>query len=205
MTSINGVTRGTTPPLLTVNGVTLGANSPLLTLKGARRRLQPSEEDDQIALMALLVGPVRKGEPRRMGDGMTGRHPELFLTYAIPNGGARAKSTAGRMKAQGVLATMPDLCLPVMRGPFASLYVELKVRGKYGSKAQREMAELLREQGHCVLECQGVQEGLDAFLGYLALDKNRPSVRPLAGSGPIAQQLAYWRATAMAQLTPKRR
>lgn len=187
------------------NGITLGAGSPLLTEAGARRRLQASEEDMQIALMALLVGPARKGRPRTMGDGMTARFPELFLTYAVPNGGARAKKTAGRMKAQGVLASMPDLHLPVARGPFIGLYVELKVPGKYGTVAQRDTAELLRAQGQCVVECQGVEEALATFLGYLALPKNRPSLRPLgAVAGNLTFALGRWRDECNHLLTPNR-
>jgi hypothetical protein len=189
------------------NGIPLGPNSPLLTTAGARRRLQASEEDMQIQLMELLVGRTRPGEPRRMGDGLTARHPELFLTYAVPNGGVRDKGTAGRMKAQGVLKSMPDLCLPVMRGPFITLFIELKVPGKYGTKDQRQMAELLRAHGHCVIECQGVQEALETFLGYLALGENRPSVRPMGAraAGNLTDRLQEWRAAATTLLTPKRR
>lgn len=187
--------------------VKLGPQSPLLTVAGAKRRLQPKEEDTQIAVMNLLVGPPRKGEPRRMGDGMTGRYPELFLLHAVPNGGYRDKRTAGRMKAQGVLAAMPDLHLPVMRGPFLSLYVELKIKGTYGRPAQREMAERLRAEGHAVVEVQGVEECVAAIMGYLALPKNRPSVRPLGNLGgvKIVEALDRWRAEMHELLKPKRR
>jgi hypothetical protein len=189
------------------NGIALGDGSPLLTAAGAKRLLQASEEDVQIAVMNLLVGPVRKGEPRRMGDGMTGRHPELYLLHAIPNGGGRSKATAGRMKAQGVLGGMPDLHLPVMRGPFLSLYVELKVKGTYGKAHQRQLAALLRAEGHAVVEAQGTEEATSVIMGYLALPKNRPSVRPLGalGGAKIVDALARWRDEAHAMLTPHRR
>lgn len=187
------------------NGIQLGANSPILTPAGARRKLQASEEDMQIALMQLLVGPVVNGQPRQPGGGMTTRYPELALVYAIPNGGARHKATAGRMKAQGVLKSMPDLHLPVMRGPFLTLYIEFKRPGDRSRSDQRAMADALRAEGHAVIECRGVEEGLSTILGYLALDKNRPSVRPLHGSGPIDEQLKLWRAAAMALIAPKRR
>ena len=38
-----------------------------------------------------------------------GRMPELAAMYAIPNGGARSKATAGKLKAEGVKAGVPDI------------------------------------------------------------------------------------------------
>ena len=64
-------------------------------------------------------------------------YPELTLLYHIPNGGSRHKAEAGRLKAEGVKAGVPDLCLPVARGGFHGLYVELKrERGSRTSEEQ---------------------------------------------------------------------
>lgn len=185
-----------------LNGIELGPGSPMLTNGGARRRLQRSESDDQIALLELLVGPARKGARRRAGAGMTTRFPELALVYAInPNkGGQNQKAARGIAKAMGQLQDMPDLHLPIARGPFIGLYVELKVRGRYGSEEQRACAEALRSQGHCVIECQGTQEGSDVFIGYLSLRSSSPEFWTWA---PAAQ--AAYRSQAEARLTPVRR
>lgn len=179
--------------------IRLGPNSPLLTPAGARRRLAPSEADEQKALVALLVGQLGKGEQRALGKGMTGRHPELLLLYAInPNkGGQRSVAARGMAKAMGLLPDMMDLCLPVARGPFHSLYLELKRIGEYGSAAQRAMAEALRAEGHCVIECQGVEEGAQAILGYLAL--------PDSLTGRTRFELPFERERLHKLLTPKRR
>lgn len=41
-------------------------------------------------------------------------HPELKgLLFAVPNGGARSKATAGRLKAEGCVATV-SLCIAVV-------------------------------------------------------------------------------------------
>lgn len=56
----------------------------------------------------------------------SGRFPELALLYHVPNGGSRKKAEAGRFRAEGVKAGVPDLCLPVARGGFHGLYIELK-------------------------------------------------------------------------------
>jgi hypothetical protein len=196
------------------NGVALGPSSPLLTRAGALRRLQPSEADHQKQLMELLVGPALPGERRIAGAGMTGRFPELALIYAInPNKGGQNQTAArGMAKAMGQLQDMPDFHLPVMRGPFIGLYVELKVPGRYGTKAQRAIADALRAEGHCVLELQGVQEALNAIIGYLTLPLNRPSVRPIAnekffGKTTLVERLADWRRrchTMLAPLRPRR-
>lgn len=184
-----------------------GPDSPLHAIVG-RRKSGTGEEDAQIAAFATLVGPARKGQPRDPAGGMIPQHPDLCLLYAIPNGGYRTPKVAARMKAQGVLSTLPDMHLPVMRGPFLSLYVELKVRGRYGTPEQRIMAEALRTRGHCVIECQGTEEVVAVVLGYLALPPNRPSVRAASGpsfSGTLEERLRQWRERLMLILKPNRR
>lgn len=57
---------------------------------------------------------------------LRGRFPELRLLYHVPNGGSRNRIEAARLQAQGVKAGVPDLCLPVARGKYHGLYIELK-------------------------------------------------------------------------------
>ncbi len=53
------------------------------------------------------------------------QHPH-YMVYAIPNGGSRSKVEAKIMKGEGVLAAIPDLCIPVPKKGYASLYIEMK-------------------------------------------------------------------------------
>ena len=54
--------------------------------------------------------------------------------HAIPNGGARSKATAGRLKAEGVASGVPDLFVPAWR-----LWVEMKrVKGGSLSAEQKD-------------------------------------------------------------------
>lgn len=70
--------------------------------------------------------------------------PELALLYHIPNGGSRHKAEAARLRAEGVRAGVPDLCLPVPRGGFHGLYIELKrLRGGRLSEQQRAWLDAL--------------------------------------------------------------
>ena len=48
-------------------------------------------------------------------------YPELELLYHIPNGGGRDAKEGRHLKEQGVKAGVPDLCLPVPRGPYDAL------------------------------------------------------------------------------------
>jgi hypothetical protein len=95
-------------------------------------------------------------------------HPEVAMLYHIPNGGARSKATAGRLKAEGVRAGVPDLCLPVPRGPYHGLYIELKRRhGGQVSPAQRDWLNRLRERGYAVSVCRGWEDAAQTIMAYL--------------------------------------
>ena len=52
--------------------------------------------------------------------------PELASLFAIPNGGHRNVIVARKLKAEGVRAGVPDLCLPVARGGWHGLFIEMK-------------------------------------------------------------------------------
>lgn len=189
------------------NGITLGENSPLLDR--TRRKLAAQyEESDQVQLMALLVGPAKKDQDR--SGGMMEKHPELWLLHAIPNAGAGgSRGMAGRMKAMGTLRGMCDLSLPVPRGPFHGLYVEMKRPGERPRPEQARVHEALRAQGYCVMTANGVEEGATIILGYLALPPNRMSARPVPRDisttvSSIVGRLDRWRAQCYAMLTPRR-
>jgi len=70
-------------------------------------------------------------------------HPELKLAFAIPNGGLRNKVTAARLKAEGCKAGVWDIFLPVPRGRWHGLFIEMKVGNNTLTTPQREFAEKL--------------------------------------------------------------
>ncbi|MDH5541925.1 MAG: VRR-NUC domain-containing protein [Nitrospinota bacterium] len=100
------------------------------------------------------------------------KYPGLHLLHAIPNGGHRNKATAGKLKAEGVKAGFPDLLLPVPRGEYHSLYIEMKKpvtrsSGKGSiSKAQSTVIEELRSFGNAVVVCYGWIEASQAIIDY---------------------------------------
>lgn len=97
-----------------------------------------------------------------------GRWPELALMYHIPNGGSRSKAEAGRFRAEGVKAGVPDICLPVARGGYHGLYIELKrVKGGRVSPAQQGWIAALRDQGYCACVCKGWDDAAHIIKAYL--------------------------------------
>ena len=97
----------------------------------------------------------------------SGKYPELNLLYHVPNGGSRHKAEAGRLRAEGVKAGVPDLCLPVARGQYHGLYIELKAGKNTTTKKQKEWLEYLRQQGYYTAVCYGWQPAAQLIEQYL--------------------------------------
>ena len=74
------------------------------------------------------------------------KEPEWSLLFSIPNGGYRKLKTAIRMKRTGTKAGIPDMMMPVVRGEYAGLFVELKSEKGVVQKNQAEWHILLRAQ-----------------------------------------------------------
>ena len=117
--------------------------------------LTPTEAGEQIALFEWAAHAA-------------GKHPELALMYAIPNGGSRHKAEAANLKRQGVKSGVPDICLPVARGASHGLYIELK-RQKGGrlSPEQTDWLVALGEQGYKAVVANGFDEARRTIERYL--------------------------------------
>jgi len=96
-------------------------------------------EREHIIQAVLMVRIKSELEPR---------YPEVALLYAIPNGGHRHISVAAKLKAEGVKRGVPDLCLPVARGGYFGLYLEMKAEGGRVRPEQTGWLIALHEQGY---------------------------------------------------------
>jgi len=104
-------------------------------------------------------------------------YPDLDLLYHVPNGGRRGKAEAGRFKAEGVKAGVPDVCLPVARGGYFGLYIEMKRReGGKLSDTQKHWQNKLKLQGYWAVVCCGWAEAAETLKYYLGMAPTR-SVR----------------------------
>jgi hypothetical protein len=98
----------------------------------------------------------------------SGARPELRLLYAIPNGGLRDGRTAAILARTGVKSGVPDLCLPVARGGWHSLYLELKrAKGGRVSENQKNWINALNDQGNKAVVCHGFEQAKQAIMEYL--------------------------------------
>ncbi len=96
--------------------------------------------------------------------------PLLNLAFAVPNGGLRNKATAARLRAEGVKAGTPDIFLPLVRGQYHGLFIEMKVGRGRASTAQTRALVTFMEQGYCCRTCWGWEEARDLLNWYMELE-----------------------------------
>jgi hypothetical protein len=96
-------------------------------------------------------------------------NPVLALLYAVPNGGHRHPAVAAKLKAEGVKSGVPDMCLPVARGDYHGLYIELKAGKNKATKTQAEWLQALTVQGYRAECVTGSQAAIDLISEYLGL------------------------------------
>ena len=116
---------------------------------------QPTEEQEQAAVFEWTIL-------------MEKQFPELALLYHCPNGGYRNASEAVRFKKIGVKPGVPDLFLPVARGGWHGLFIEMK-RQKGGrlSDDQKAWIDALTEQRYMAVRADGAEQACDILYKYL--------------------------------------
>lgn len=89
------------------------------------------------------------------------------MLFHIPNGGYRHPATAVRMKLLGVKAGVPDICLPVARGEYHGLWIEMKAGRNKPTAPQVQWHMRLSQQGHRVAVCYSWEAARDVIEEYL--------------------------------------
>lgn len=102
--------------------------------------------------------------------------------YAVPNGAAlvgksmrtaagksvRVSIEAMKLRAEGLKPGVPDVCLPVARGAFHGLYIEMKRRkGGVLSVEQAQWLAGLDAEGYCAMRCNGWDAARGVITAYL--------------------------------------
>ncbi len=97
------------------------------------------------------------------------RYPELEMCYHIPNGGSRDVREAHNLKTQGVKPGVPDICLPVAKGGYHGLYIELKrKKGGQVSAFQKTWIQNLSKNGYLAVVAKGADEAIQILTRYLS-------------------------------------
>lgn len=116
---------------------------------------QPTEEQEQMAVIEWR-------------DLMVNQFPELRLLIHIGNGEWRHPATAAKLKRMGVHPGVSDLFLPVARGGFHGLWVEMK-RQKGGklSPDQKQWIEDMTAEHYLAVRADGAEAACDVIFKYL--------------------------------------
>lgn len=96
-------------------------------------------------------------------------YPSLRWLYHCPNGGSRNGFEAANLKQQGVKAGVPDLHLPIARGRYIGLYLELKYRGGKVTESQVDWISGMVSEGHFAVVCYGMDAAVKVLLEYITL------------------------------------
>jgi len=106
-------------------------------------------------------------------------YPELKFLFSVPNGMYTNKIQAGKFRAAGMKSGVPDMFLPVKRGEFSGLWIELK-RPKTDEKRQGQATpeqkiwiDFLKAQGYGAIICYGFEETIAVLQEYLNYKKPR--------------------------------
>ncbi|NCB31628.1 MAG: VRR-NUC domain-containing protein [Clostridia bacterium] len=107
------------------------------------------------------------------------REPALNYLFAIANGarlshrmsqnGTHYSPEANKLRSEGMLAGVPDLCLPAARRGYNGLYIEMKIGKNKTSEQQDAVIKYLREAGYQVEVCYGGDKAVEVLIFYLGL------------------------------------
>lgn len=100
-----------------------------------------------------------------------GKYPELDMLFHVPNGGSRNAVEAANLKRQGVKAGVPDIFLPVARGEYHGMAIEMKAGKNRPTKEQLRWIANLTRQGYFVTVCYSWKAAAESIIKYLEMGK----------------------------------
>lgn len=89
------------------------------------------------------------------------------LGFAVPNGGFRHITVARKMRAEGVLAGVPDYFIPGLgRSGELGLFLEFKTNKGAVSDVQKLVFGELKSRGYAVVVVRSLEEAIEAVKNY---------------------------------------
>jgi len=99
------------------------------------------------------------------------KYPKIRWLHAIANGGARHVVVAVKLKREGVLKGILDVCLPCCSGDkhvtYSTLRIEFKRPKEKETKEQIEFAEFCRNEGQKCVVCFDSIDAIQITKDYL--------------------------------------
>lgn len=98
---------------------------------------------------------------------------DLQLMFHVVNEGRRSVQHTQSLIRQGMKPGVPDIFLPVAKGRYHGLFIEMKRRyGGRQSPEQKAWQAALLEEGYCAVVCKGCEEAMDTIDWYMRGAKN---------------------------------
>jgi hypothetical protein len=94
-------------------------------------------------------------------------HPELALLSGSLNGVRISIGQAMKAKRAGMKTGYPDLSLPVPRGIYHGLFIELKAGKNRPTTKQKQFLKALHDQGNYAVACRGADAAIAVITQYL--------------------------------------
>jgi VRR-NUC domain-containing protein len=103
------------------------------------------------------------------------RYPGIKLIFAVPNGAwMKSPRQAVSQKRGGLLPGIPDLFLPVPRGTYHGLFIEMKrIKGAKPSPLQLDTIAALAMQGYWCVVAYGAREAIGLIERYYSFPEDR--------------------------------
>lgn len=134
-----------------------------------------SEHEEQVAVIQWC-------------DWNKNRFPGIEKIFAIPNGAKAAyrKLSSGKsfspegqkLKREGRRSGVPDLELPLARGGYFGLFIEMKAEGGKVDQNQDDYIRYLNHHGYLAVACWGSEEAINVLEWYCSLPPTEPKCEP---------------------------
>lgn len=102
------------------------------------------------------------------------QYPKLRFAFAIPNGGARDKVTASKLKAEGVKKGVADVFIPIAAHGCHGLWIEFKRPGTETqsegklSDEQKEFRDFVISENYGHFVAYSYLQAIDCVVRYLS-------------------------------------
>lgn len=97
------------------------------------------------------------------------KNPLLKTIFHVENERKCTPAQGARRKRKGVRAGIPDIIVPIPRGKYCGLVIELKTKNGKISKEQKEMLTLYEQLGHCIAILYSAEEAITFLKWYILL------------------------------------